>query len=325
MNLVKAELLLTRKCNLCCTNCGMLRDNRMEMSTDKWLLGLDNLKSLGCNFIALYGGEPFLSNSLEQILIHSKKLNMLNTVITNLTYKNELFRLIEEGVLNSITLSIDTLQNDKMDIRAKNSVDIFDKLSIYLKEGKLRDVGICATVGRHNFKELPALIELYTERGFWSLFDILHYDRGQGESKCANKELLKNKIFREEDMEEVRKVFAIILKMKQSGNFLIHPSARVINMWQKQNYVVDYQWVCTEPYFVTVDCDGSMMMCDDYTTEQLKEFKVWELKKRWEDFNRVWFSIRNISTCHCFWNTHIDAEEIYLGKLPFEDYIHQKQ
>lgn len=323
--LVKAELLLTRRCNLSCKYCGIIRKGRMEVDLDKWKVGLDNLKALDCGFVAIYGGEPFLNASLGDILIYCNKIGMLNTVITNLTCEDRLMHFIEDGVLTSLTFSMDTVDINKMDKRGKIGYGLFTKLGSYLEEGKIRDIGICATVNRSNFKEIPFLIEEYTKRGFWALFDIIHYARGQNESKCPNRDKIEDLLFRDEDMEEVREVFGRILEMKKSGKYLIHPSERVLSMWNEKQYVLDYSWKCAYPYFVSVDCDGSMLVCDDFRDEELTKIKIWELKDRWDEFRTKWCTVVKDSQCHCFWNTHIDAEEIALSRLSFKHYVHQEE
>ena len=58
MQIVKAEILWTRKCPLSCPYCSMANGRSNDLSIDQWKKGFDNLKQLGCGFAAFYGAEP---------------------------------------------------------------------------------------------------------------------------------------------------------------------------------------------------------------------------------------------------------------------------
>jgi len=58
VTLVKAEILWTRVCPLRCHYCGMRTGYQNTPTSHDWRVGLENLKELGCQFIAIYGAEP---------------------------------------------------------------------------------------------------------------------------------------------------------------------------------------------------------------------------------------------------------------------------
>ena len=81
--LIKAEILWTRTCHLSCHYCGMATGQRNLRSSHFWKVGLQNLKELGCPFIAIYGAEPLSDfEKLPMFVEDATKLNISSTLIT---------------------------------------------------------------------------------------------------------------------------------------------------------------------------------------------------------------------------------------------------
>lgn len=318
--IVKAEILLTRRCNLRCKYCGIARKGRGEVGIEKWRKGLKSLAKLGCKFVAIYGGEPFLFPFLSDFLKCCNELEMLNSVITNACYFNLLvWERMKE--LSSLTFSFDSLK--KRGVREQRLYVLLDFLEDRLRKKLLRDVEVCCTVSRENYLELPSLIEFFSKKGIWLHFDLIHYSRGQRDSKCLMRDEVEPYLFREEDLEGLNVVIQKVLEMKRSGNYLIHPSERLIEMWLDKGNILGYGWQCSYPHFVSVDCDGSMMVCDDFRDEEVEKIKVWELVDRWTEFEGKWLQAVKRQKCHCFWGTHLDAELIKEGVVTFDSYVHR--
>ena len=84
-NLVKAEVLFTRKCNLSCPSCAMKTDKYDELDLDGWKKAFQGLKDIGIPFAAIYGSEPLcrFNDLLEIVNFAENDLGIMVTVITN--------------------------------------------------------------------------------------------------------------------------------------------------------------------------------------------------------------------------------------------------
>ena len=109
--LMKAEVLITRRCNLHCSYCNM-PTNKAELTPAQWIEIFNVLTDeLGCPFYPVYGAEPLLYEGIYEIVSYfaDSKKNAFS-LLTNATMLDGLTRtkLLDAG-LNSITFSVDDL------------------------------------------------------------------------------------------------------------------------------------------------------------------------------------------------------------------------
>lgn len=115
--LTYVTLSLTFRCNLRCIMCPIWRagergnnpDYYNELSTDRLLSLMDELKKLDTGHLHFTGGEPLLRKDLFEILRHGKELGMSFSVNTNgtLISRNIAEKLIDSGV-QKVIFSIDS-------------------------------------------------------------------------------------------------------------------------------------------------------------------------------------------------------------------------
>ncbi len=115
--IVKAEILFTRKCPLSCRYCRMKNYNIQEIGIDKIIKGLEVIKKLGGNFIAIYGAEPLVRfGDLLKYQEEVTKLGIDSTVITSgLGLTEYKWEALYKAGLRSITMSIDSLKGSFID------------------------------------------------------------------------------------------------------------------------------------------------------------------------------------------------------------------
>jgi MoaA/NifB/PqqE/SkfB family radical SAM enzyme len=123
--------LLTRKCNLNCDYCAIVRDyphkpaeypdmkhyHTMEMSTDTVLQGIAKLTRYNSQcFHIFYGGEPMLREDLPDIIEHCHNIGAHYTIISNNTTK---IQPLIKGLVSKVkriegfTASVDPILVDK--------------------------------------------------------------------------------------------------------------------------------------------------------------------------------------------------------------------
>jgi len=328
MNLVKAEILFSRKCNLKCSYCNMATGKENSLSVKDWMKGIDQLKKLNCQFIAVYGAEPLLEfDKLLEVLPYAESIGIDTTIITNGTVvktKEKLKQLYDAGA-RSLSMSYDPLPIDtSSQVKSDKAIEL---LTWFRKLGKnVRDVAAIATVTKENYMELPRMVEKMSSLGIWTFYDIYHFDRHQPGSKTS----AYNPRFAFDNTMDRKSLLDILWdvdNMRKQG-FLIHTNDHYLKVLEKQNHPIleNYDWNCADydcfPSFVTVDCDGVVYPCDDFQPEEAGEFNIVDLHDEWPNFRKKMKFITKSLCPGCAWNTHIGAHAIKVGLEDINDYIH---
>lgn len=330
MEIVKAEILFSRKCKLSCSHCGMVNNKENTLSIEEWKKGILNLKEhLNCSFLAFYGAEPFEEfTKLKQVVGYAESIGIDTTVITSgigiYDFRKKLKELNEFGA-RSLSMSYDITPYDESSRR--KSKKTLEHLQYFKQLDNVRDVAAIVTLTSHNYIFLPLTVEILSEKGIWTFFDIIHADRGFSGTKCKGKP--DNNFFEERHILSLSNVLQTLSTMKKNG-FLIHNNDTFFEVL-KDNYLKFedfYNWRCADyrefPSWVTIDCDGTILPCDDFH-KRTPIIKIHEVNKNnWEELFLILKSQILNSECRCCWNTHIGAHAIKAGKESITDYIHGK-
>jgi MoaA/NifB/PqqE/SkfB family radical SAM enzyme len=294
-------------------------------------MGLDQLKQLGCGFIAFYGAEPLFDfEGLPEAVGAAEELGIHTTVITSGVVNNffgKLDALYEHGA-KSLSMSYDIIPTDSSTVRKMSMA--LEGLLYFQKKGSIRDVAAICTLTAKNAKHLPETIKYMTDRGIWTFFDIIHPDRGQFGSKCKNYDGIDELLFNSPEKERLLlNTLEQVRSLKESGH-LCHTSTQFIDfLLAYPNTISKYGWNCGKevnfPAWVTVDVDGRVLPCDDFNSLFAGTIYVWEIAEKWDEFSDLWKSIVKNECYGCIWNTHYDAHMIKYGLLPFSDYVHTKE
>ena len=193
MNKIKiVNLFITRRCNLKCSYCGIVKNYKNkpsiypnmkhyyenEMSTEYVIELLGAFKAHNPDiFIIIYGGEPTLRKDLPDIINFCNKENINYTIITNNTPQVQplIDRLFEKtgGDVRGFTSSVDPIFNQKDDSdRVKKSISGLTNL--LKRQYIVKDLVAEITVMRENVPYLYELIKELTRCGINS--DITFID-----------------------------------------------------------------------------------------------------------------------------------------------------
>ena len=327
MKLVKAEILWTRKCPLKCSYCDMADGRANSLTLGQWKLGFDNLKQLDCGFAAFYGAEPLFDfDKLPEIVGYAESIGIHTTVITSGAIKKlkEKLDILYYNGAKSLSMSYDIVALDSSSkVKTNNAI----KNLLYFKDkGNIRDVAAISTLTRTNYKYFLKSVEILSDLGIWSFFDLIHDDRKQEGSKCKSSTITKELMFKEGDNSYFIDFLYKLKNLKKQG-YLCHSSYGFMDfIIQNPSRLQTYNWNCANeegfPAWVTVDCDGIVYPCDDFQPVISVSIPVYELYNQWELFCQIWKPIVAARCPGCLWNTHIDAHFIKQGKQPFSDYVH---
>lgn len=142
----------TNKCNMSCSYCYRKYQKKQDMNLSNKVDGLEQIKNSKISNIILTGGEPTLSNQLENYVSFFD--DKQRTILTN-----GLERLRNAEVFDNIIISFDgdeiTMFNHR-NINAEKYLQIIDNINYYLK--KRCQVGISTVITKQNVELFDAWI-----------------------------------------------------------------------------------------------------------------------------------------------------------------------
>jgi radical SAM protein with 4Fe4S-binding SPASM domain len=165
---------LTLKCNMKCLHCGSSAGSQRinELTTDEWNTLTKDLYDLGCRYITLLGGEPFLRKDWFEISNVIKEHGMDLTIISNgLLIDKEKVEKLRKLNLHSIAISLDGARPETHDkIRQVNGSFKQSMNAISLLTNAGINTTVITTLNTINFEDLPAIRDfLLDKRIAWQL------------------------------------------------------------------------------------------------------------------------------------------------------------
>jgi hypothetical protein len=279
---------------------------------DEWRRGIQRMRSLGSEFVAIYGAEPMLRPvMLPEVVTAIYETGMSATVITALPKGERMRQLLRNSPLDSITMSYDVATSD-----ADRVTKTDETLPALEMHRHLRDRAVVMTITAENVHTVLDVCDQMHAQGVWFLFDIFHSSGGP-HSKCGHDAALAPP-----PAEAMRAVAARLLERKKYQGLKIHASEAYLELVATK-YDGDPRslWHCAgKPTgWITVDSDGSILACDDYQ-------RRYPGGKIWDDFDEqnlaAWMQLTRAECVGCAWNTHVDACAIE-GGMSRGTYVHQ--
>ena len=302
MKVVKAEWLITRRCDLRCSYCG-IRDRRTLMDSELPLSALEEIIEMFGELwpgapMVVYGGEPTARPDLPDILSKGRECGVKLPVISNshrvwrdVKYAAE---LVGAG-LDNWSVSFDSLVRDQCvdDHSHRKSIAGFSSLIMFRDAFGLRDLVACVTVTRRNIEALPSILSTFTELGVHSIFTPLHIGGPAYQYARGNPTDLPTQA-------QVDRISEVMYNLVSSGRYLCSNDAGWFKVWPA--HFLRQDWKCHDKGLVTIDADGSLKYCVDIPFRDEDRMYVWELQT---EAGRQKFLdiIQKEPPCHgCLWN-----------------------
>ena len=159
------RISLTDVCNFRCQYC--IPDENVRFMPSSRLMKSDEIDAIagefvkmGVNKIRLTGGEPLVRKDAKEILLSLSKYPVELTLTTNGSAVNAFISVFKEAGINSINVSLDTLNKEKfLEITRRNDFDkVFTNIQSLIDEGF--HVKVNAVIMRGvNDGEIPDFIE----------------------------------------------------------------------------------------------------------------------------------------------------------------------
>lgn len=228
---------ISLKCNLRCLHCGSTagKARNDELSTDEALRLCDDLKDIGCQGVALMGGEPLLRPDWMNIAERVHDLGMELSLITNgFSVTEENLQLIVKQQPDSVAVSVDGGHANVHDKirgvsgsfeKAQNAVDRF------LDQGL--PTSVITTVSKLNLKELPAIRDWLLGKGVaWQIQMAMPFGRLTQEHVLSKEEFYALALFVASSQKRYPKKQLMVAGAHDMGYYSHHLPDVQINPWQ---------------------------------------------------------------------------------------------
>lgn len=281
---------VTRQCNLKCRMCNVWKNkDSKHLSLEEIKIAADKIKKMGASHVVITGGEPLIRKDLPEIISTFSKLGISTRLQTNalMLTEKKLDDLIKSG-LGDITISLDTLDNEKMDyICGLKNVNLADNslkmLELVAKKMPKSMTAANIVVSHKNLGELIFLIKFLDEKGIWSTFVPVNLSDEKEDYlfKAKSDEFM----FADSDKKNSQKIYNEILRLKKKG-YKILVSSKFLKDSAKYIKTNHKKWKCDagELYF-SIFPDGSFSPCDEIPTKMnileedfLEKYKSKEFK-----------------------------------------------
>jgi MoaA/NifB/PqqE/SkfB family radical SAM enzyme len=332
--------LLTRRCNLQCSYCGITKDpspkteyplvgdyTAKEMDTKMILSGLYEMLQHNPNmFHIFYGGEPFLRKDLHQIIRFCNDSDIHYTIITNNTQEiqpliKKLFDKVK--VVSGLTSSVDPLlysSQSSTDDRVKKTHEGFKRL-VEMKK-YVKDLVAEITVSSDNVQYLYRLVKDLTNEGISS--DITFVD------------IAHNEFY---DFSNVHDSSQLVLPTEELKQMLLNIYESKLNVHLDKNFMMEIYNILPSKidckleedlHNLTVDADGTIRLClrirgiktpSSFTLRNLFMGDDYILNKRLRHYQ----AIDKINYCNgCNWTCVIMSQMIKDSLIITDELIHKE-
>jgi MoaA/NifB/PqqE/SkfB family radical SAM enzyme len=274
-----ANILLTRRCNLQCDYCSIVKNYtdmppeypnmnhyyKNELTAQQWINIIDTLHKNNPNvFLIFYGGEPFLYPGLSDLISHCHTKNMYYTIISNNTkvIQPKILDLYSKvGKIRGFSASVDPdlyihMNNDAInstDDAAFKTVAGFRNLCILKQKDIADDVVAEITVSKYNCKYLYETVKILSKNKIVSSITTLdlkknpYYDF----STIADESLL---------VYQTKEIAEQFMKIMADETLLVHIPHMLIKLFNILPCEMKCN-LCNDLTNVTIDSDGSFRLC----------------------------------------------------------------
>lgn len=174
----------TNACNLNCKHCYQNADKpaRDELNTEEAKMAVDELADVGVAYIAVSGGEPLVRKDFFEVAERIRDREMTFSLATNGTLLNdEIVTKLESLDCEYVQISLDGARPETHNrFRGKNT---FEQTIRGIENAVNSDmtVSIATTITKHNFDEVPDLIEISEDLGVdtWMHYNFIPTGRGK--------------------------------------------------------------------------------------------------------------------------------------------------
>lgn len=304
-----AGVYVTRKCNLHCDYCGVkYKLQNKELSSNEWIRAISIIKRLGIERIVILGGEPTLKRGIEEIVhcvVSKTDLDLL--LVSNGTADKKHLSALAKAGLNHFGASIDTLEGQEV---TSNSVQYKSKQAMFaftlMRQLGVKYLTAYFVLNRSSFHKVVHVSEYLSRKGIWLYILPYHYANTNGmtwETRAPVKN--PNLALCEQDIAELEKVIALLIKKKQEGYLIANTVEYLIDI---PKYSIGLNWHCPpDSGELRIDADGSIMCCHDVKGDECSQYNIFNIENDIVSFQQA--RRRDSYKCPgCFWPSQYHSQ-----------------
>lgn len=166
---------VTNRCPSRCSYCNIPNRRQRELGTDEIIALLDQLKALGTQRIALWGGEPLVRSDIGHLIDYAKnRCGFFVSLDTNGYLVRERIEQIRN--LDVIVISFDGPREIQDKNREPGSYDkAIEALEIAARRMRVFSITVLT---RENIDHIDFILESAKKYGFYTTFQLLHHTEG---------------------------------------------------------------------------------------------------------------------------------------------------
>ena len=227
---------ISLKCNLNCIHCGSTAGKARadELSTEEALQLCEDLKAIGCQGVALMGGEPLLRPDWKEIAERVHDQGMELSIITNgFAIDDEVLQGIVECQPESVAVSVDGGQASVHD-RIRGVTGSFERaqntVNRFLDQGL--PTSVITTVSKLNLTQLPTIRDWLLGKGVaWQIQMAMPFGRLTRENVLSNDEFYSMALFVASSQKRYQKKELMVAGAHDMGYFSRHLPDVQVNPW----------------------------------------------------------------------------------------------
>jgi len=313
MKIIESSVYLTRKCNLACQYCKIIKTTLPEeLTTGQWIEAFDILESLGIRFVNIAGGEPTILKGLGSMINHlNNETSMRYSVVSNSMFNDrKLDELVDAG-LRTFVASVDVIEDDADDLGSIRKSGAGLRMLHKLKERGVPELcGNIVITGQNIDKVMPVVRHL-NDNGFWVSVCPIVWGKGDNWEEIEKAdESTRLTAAHKGKLEEIADE---LLEMKRNGGLILSTENYIRNM---ATFGISGSWKCYQekkslyPPRLFIDADGSIMSCINYRGKTSRKYSIFDFRNPliYEEFISQWW--QDVSDCAgCYWSTMVMAKE----------------
>lgn len=279
-NLITATIEITRRCNAKCMHCIINAGEAkpQELTVNEIMTLIEDMSDLGCQNIALTGGEPFMRKEWPMFLQKISNLGMQTIFMTNaMLINNDVLDILKLYPNVAMGISIDGANKETHDY-VRGVSGIFEHFCNIVP--KLKEIGVYVatptTVMQSNFDKLDDILKLLISLGVdaWQLQIVKPSDRLPKSELLTEEQYytLAEKIakYREEYSDKID-----IMESDCIGYF---------SKLQPKLHIQNWRGCECGIYSVSIEADGNVKGCPNMNNSE-GNIKERPFKEIWNDHN----------------------------------------
>jgi len=286
-NTMMVNVLLTRRCNLRCAYCDIVRDYKgqpeeypkvadiKDRTAEEWIADFEQLRKLYQGrkelFFILYGGEPLLFHGLTKIIMYFDEHDLNYTIITNGTLPGA-FVQIQDLRVRGLSCSVDPMSFVETGDVSKKASAGFSLLQKVKATMPTCDCTAEIVVSDDNVSGLIPLVKSLSERNIWSSVTIAehkknrYYDFASAnvEQKASSDEV-KNKLDLLYDLTKAKLVKVHVPEILKWLQFVMPMRSQECGLLENS---------------MTIEPDGCLRLCLRIRGIEMPKFRVADLDEK---------------------------------------------